>query len=67
MATDSDLLTSQQAAERLGRSVSSLHRYVELGRLVPAIAAPGIRGAKFFRPADVDALGATLANEDPAA
>lgn len=54
------LITSAEAAARLNRSVSALHRYVELGQLTPALAAPGIRGAKWFRPEDIDALAATL-------
>lgn len=61
-----DLLTTRQAAERVGRSVSTLNHYVDTGRLTPALAAPGIRGPRFFRPADVDALAAELNDGDAA-
>lgn len=49
-------LTTAEAAERLGTSTRSIHRMVEDGRLEPAFKAPGVRGAMFFNPADVDEL-----------
>lgn len=57
-----DLLSSRDAATLLGRTVSSVHRYVDLGQLSPALQADGLRGAKFFHRADVEALAAQLAD-----
>jgi len=54
-------LTSREAAERLGVSISTLHLLSQLGEITPAIKAPGLRGAKWFSPADVDALKAKRA------
>lgn len=50
------LITTAEAAERLGVSVPTLNRWVRHGRVTPAIEAPGPRGARFFDPSDVDAL-----------
>lgn len=51
-----DLLTSRQAAERLGVSVATLTRWVRAGKITPASQVPHYRGALFFDPADVKAL-----------
>ena len=50
------LFTTAQAAERLGISVPTLNRWVRHGRVQPAIEGPGLRGARFFDPSDVDTL-----------
>jgi excisionase family DNA binding protein len=52
------LLTTAQAAARLGVSVPTLNRWVRHGRIKPAIEGPGLRGARFFDPSDIDALAA---------
>jgi DNA-binding transcriptional MerR regulator len=49
-------LTSREAAERLGVSISTLHLLSQLGEITPAMKAPGLRGAKWFSPDDIDAL-----------
>ena len=55
------LLTTTQAAERLQVSVPTLNRWVRQGRIAPAVQAPGVRGARLYDPADVDALAAETA------
>ena len=50
------LLTTREAAEVLGVAPQTIARWVETGRLSPALRAPGLRGSMFFRPGDVDAL-----------
>jgi len=57
----SDLLTSAEVCAQLGVDRSTLSRWVASDRITPAIKAPGLRGAMFFRPADVEALAAELA------
>jgi len=62
MANDSDvLLRTTEAAERLGWHRAKVERAVRAGRLKPAGRGAGIRGAMFFRPADVDALKTSTA------
>ena len=48
------LLTSKQVADRLGVSVSTISRLVASGRLKPALRLDGIRGAMWFKPADLN-------------
>lgn len=55
-AATPDLVSTSQVAEVLGVGASTVSRMVTAGRLEPAYRAPGIRGAFFFRRADVDAL-----------
>lgn len=55
-AANGDLLTTQQAAERLGLSVRQLHYLIDSKRLHPAFKAPGKRGAFFFHQSDIEAL-----------
>jgi len=52
----SALLSSRQAAELLGKSVSSISRAVTAGRLTPALRLEGQTGAMWFRRDDVEAL-----------
>ena len=52
------LLTTAQVAERLNVSVPTINRWVRDGRITPTVEAPGLRGARFFDPADVTALAA---------
>ncbi|MBW8171822.1 helix-turn-helix domain-containing protein [Ornithinimicrobium sp. Arc0846-15] len=54
-------LNTAQVAERLGRSTWTINRWAEGGRLPTAAKAPGLRGARLFDPADVQALADELA------
>ena len=54
--TKETLLTTREAANRLGVSVQTVARWVSEEKLKPALKAPGIRGPLFFRAEDVDAL-----------
>ena len=54
----SDLLSTRDIAERKGVAPTTVARWVNAGRLTPVLRLPGIRGAMFFDPADVDALDA---------
>lgn len=56
MSKPETLLTSREAANRLGISVQTISRWVNEGKLTPALKAPGLRGPSFFRAEDVDAL-----------
>lgn len=56
MTQSETLLTTKEAASRLGVSVQTISRWVSEDKLRPALKAPGIRGPLFFRAADVDAL-----------
>ena len=49
-------ITSRQAAELAGTTVTTINRWVVAGRLTPVIEVPGYRGARLFDPADVEAL-----------
>ena len=51
------LLTTREAANRLGVSVQTISRWVSEGKLRPALKAPGIRGPLFFKADEVDGLG----------
>ena len=50
------LLTTREAASRLGVSVQTISRWVNEGKLNPSLKAPGIRGPLFFAEGDVDAM-----------
>ena len=51
-----ETLTTQAAAERLGVSVPKFHHLVSKHNVGHAMQAPGLRGAKFWNPADIDRL-----------
>ena len=59
LTVNDDLLTTAQVAERLGKSVATINRMALDDRLTPALVAPGRKGARWYRKADVDALEAT--------
>lgn len=48
------LLTTSEAANILGSSPRDVARLVKRGDLVPAVKAPGLRGAMFFEPKEVE-------------
>ena len=54
---DEVLLTTAQVAERTGWSVAQINRKAVTGELVTAVQAPGPRGARLFREADVVKIG----------
>ncbi len=53
-------LNTRQVADRLGRDVATVNRYVRDGKLQPTFQFPGLRGARLFDPAAVDQLAADL-------
>lgn len=50
-----DLLTTAEAAARLGVSTKTIYRRVQAGSLVPVRKLDGIRGAYLFDPATIGA------------
>lgn len=50
------LLTSRQVAEQMNTTVTTVNRWVQAGRLEPALRVPGYRGARLFDPASIEAL-----------
>lgn len=52
--TTDGLLTTQQFADGLGKSVWTVSRLVREGHLEPALRAPGSRGAMWFTQAQLD-------------
>lgn len=59
------LLTSRQAAERLGISVSQVNRLAAAEAIPTAVQIPGLRGARLFAPSDIEAIS-TNRTEQPA-
>lgn len=53
---DGDLLTTAQVAELTGLSVATVNRRADKGEIPVAAKAPGKRGARLFRRADVESL-----------
>lgn len=51
-----DLVSTQEAADILGKSVATVNRLAANGSLVEAAKAPGLRGARLYRRSDVEAL-----------
>ncbi|HEX9285267.1 MAG TPA: helix-turn-helix domain-containing protein [Nitrospirales bacterium] len=49
-----DLLTSVEAAERLGIDRGTLTRWVQAGRISRAMKLPGKQGPALFDPAEVE-------------
>lgn len=58
-----ELITAAEVAERAGVAVKTVHRWAESGRIKTAMQGPGLRGARFFRPKDVERLLAELQTE----
>lgn len=56
MPNDTDLIPTVTVCEVVGIDRSTLSRYVQLGRITPAMKLPGKTGAMLFRPDDVEGL-----------
>jgi len=56
IADDPDLLGTTEAAAELGLERSTISRWVQLGRLTPALKLPGLNGAMLFHRADIEGL-----------
>ncbi len=55
-AMDDELLPTATVAELLGKTVTTINRWVLEGKLIPAVDMPGRTGARLFRRSDVEAL-----------
>ncbi len=53
---DPNLITTKQACDILDVDRSAFTRWVQLGRLTPAMQLAGARGAYLFHPADIEAI-----------
>ena len=53
-----EALPTTEAARRLGVSRRTLTRMVRSGVLRPVLKAPGLKGAYFFDPAEIDRVAA---------
>lgn len=58
--SDTELLTYEEVAARLGRTLGTTYSYVSSGRL--AVAGRAKNGKRLFHPSDVDTLADALAN-----
>lgn len=62
-----DLIGTTDAAKQIEVERSTLVRWVQLGRITPAVKMPGKTGALLFRVEDVEALAAWWAANKPEA
>lgn len=51
-----ELIPAIEAAELLGMSVNKFNRKVRAGEITEAVKAPGLRGARLFHRADIEAF-----------
>lgn len=51
-----ELIPTSEVAAILGKSVATINRWADKGKLEPALELSGLRGARFFRRSDVEAL-----------
>lgn len=58
-------MTTSQVSRRLGRSVRTVHRMVEAGRL-KATRVPGYKGPLLFDRAEIERVRAELAQDSAA-
>jgi hypothetical protein len=61
--TESDTITTAQAAVILRCSPRTIARMVDGGRLVPTLKFPGKNGGYLFSPAEVERVRADLAEQ----
>ena len=52
--TNPEHLPTAEAARVLGVDVRTIHRWVEVGRITPALKYPGLRGPYLFTAAEVE-------------
>lgn len=57
-----ELVTTREAADILGVSVFQVARLAQRGELIPAVQAPGKRGARFFDRATVESFAKQAAS-----
>lgn len=60
LAPQSEFIGAAEAAQILGRSQRTLHRWASSGRLPAATKLPGTSGALLFRRKDVEVLAEKL-------
>lgn len=48
MIKNRHMITTAEAARRLGISVPTLNKWARTGKITPAIKAPGLRGARMY-------------------
>lgn len=58
-----ETLTSAEAAARLGVNPQKFHRIVAAHQVAPVLEGTGLRGPKFWDPADIDTLLAELGGD----
>lgn len=56
MTNGDDLVPSITAAEIVGVHRQTFNKFVNLGRIRPAVTVPGVTGARLFRREDVEAF-----------
>lgn len=62
-----EMLTSAEATVRAGvKNVQKFHRIAKAHGIFPVLEAPGLRGAKFWNPRDIDRLRDAVATEPEA-
>lgn len=61
MAHKPTLLNSAEVCTQLSIDRSTLSRWVQSGRIAPAVKLPGLRGPFLFEPAEVDRVKAEAA------
>lgn len=59
-----ETLTTREAVERVGApNVAKFLRLADKHEVYPVLSGPGVRGAKFWNPADIDRLRRAIANQ----
>lgn len=56
--SNDELLFTADVAARCGVTVRTVNRWVREGKLTPVAQAPGPKGARMFRAADLELTGA---------
>ena len=58
---DPNLIGTAQVARILGRDVSTINRWCQLGKLTPGVKLDGPTGARLFDRAEIEALAQEVA------
>ena len=61
--TSTKLLTTAEVAAILDRDPSILNRWARSGKIKPALEGTGIRGQRFFKPAEVARIARQMGRE----